>query len=398
MQRLLKVLFLPADDGGCGYHRVRMWDKAFNELGIADSQLLSPGDEEKEVRLAIDSADVVVSRLNTLAYTKLIKKTWPNKVVVFDHDDNTLEVKPSNPSYKDYGTMDIWIDSEDVTKTDFYKQQTMGTKLKMEEKGAIPLWVTGITPGFNRFDNLEQHVGLLYSLLSCDLATSPAPSLTTMWAKYSNFVATIPNCLDFEYYPDVEVKRKRAKGEVRMGWSGGSSHSADWRTVMPVIRRMIKKYPGLKLVISGSYFPENFKDIDKHIEYHAWTKWEAAPYRSKLLDLDFALIPLADDESFNIYKSELKMMEFAALKVPMIIKDQLPYSPFIDKGKNCLAYKTEVELEKCMEKMITKDFPSDMASQAYKWVTSERDIAKVAPKVVGIYKSLLPLKVQESIL
>ena len=221
MKRLLKVLFLPADDGGCGYHRVRMWDKAFSELGVADSQLLDPSLDEKEVRLAIDAADVVVSRLNTLAYIKLIKKTWPNKVVVFDHDDNTLEVKPSNPSYKDFGTMDIWVENKDIKSTDFYKQQTMGVKLQMVEKNAIPLWVTGITPGFNRYMNLEQHVGLIYALLSCNLATSPAPVLTTMWSRYSDFVATIPNCLDMSYYPDVSVKRKRAKGEIRVGWSGG---------------------------------------------------------------------------------------------------------------------------------------------------------------------------------
>lgn len=397
MKRLLKVLFLPADDGGCGYHRIRMWNKAFQDLKVADSQLLDPGEDEKEVRLAIDAADVVVSRLNTLPYLKLIKQTWPNKVVVFDHDDNTLEVKPSNPSYKDYGTMDIWVDSKDVTQTDFYKNQTMGVKLKMEEKGALPLWATGITPGFNRYLNLEQHVGLIYSLLACNLATSPAPTLTTMWARYSDFVATIPNCLDFSYYPDVEVKRKRDKGEIRMGWSGGSSHSADWKSVMPVVKKMIKKYPRLKVVICGSYFPENFKDIEDNVEYHPWTKWEAHAYRMKLMDLDFALIPLADDESFNIYKSELKMMEFAALKIPMIIKDQLPYSPFIEKGKNCLAYKTEAELEKCMEKMIAGLYPTDMVANAYEWVTSERDILKVAPKVVAIYKSLLPTKVQESI-
>lgn len=397
MKRLLKVLFLPADDGGCGYHRVRMWDKAFSELGVADSQLLDSSLDEKEVRLVIDAADVVVSRLNTLAYIKLIKKTWPNKVVVFDHDDNTLEVKPSNPSYKDFGTMDIWVENKDIKSTDFYKQQTMGVKLQMVEKDAIPLWVTGITPGFNRYMNLEQHVGLIYALLSCNLATSPAPVLTTMWSRYSDFVATIPNCLDMSYYPDVSVKRKRAKGEIRVGWSGGSSHSADWKSVMPVIKKMIKKYPKMKLVVCGSYFQENFKEIEKNVEYHPWTKWEAHAYRMKLMDLDFALIPLADDVSFNDYKSELKMMEFAALKVPMIIKDQLPYSPFIVKGENCLAYKTPQELEKCMEKMIARDYPETMVSRAYTWVNQERNIEKIAPRVVEMYKSLLPVKVQETI-
>jgi glycosyltransferase involved in cell wall biosynthesis len=393
--RKLRILWLPADDGGCGHHRVRIWDKAINKLGIADSAILDPGEDEKEVRAAIDSADVVVSRLNTLEYIKLIKQNWPNKVVVFDWDDNTLETKPSNPSYKDFGTQDVWIPMDNPQKTDFYKNATVGTKLKIDERGELPLWVTGITPGFNRFANLEQHTGLLWALQACDLATSPVPTLTEMWSKYADMVAVVVNCLDLSYYPDVEVKRKRKKGEIRVGWSGGSSHSADWKSVMPIMKKLQEKYPKMKLVVAGSYFPENFKDFD--VEYHPWTKWEAHPYRMKLLDLDFAIIPLADDVHFNDYKSELKMMEFAALKVPMIVKDQLPYSPYIKKGHNCLAYKTGEELEKCFDIMVEGKQNDKLIDNAYEWVTNERDVLKIAPDLVKLYYSLLPEKTQEKI-
>lgn len=394
-KRLLRVLWLPADDGGCGYHRVRMFDEAFNRLELAESLVLDPSEDEKEARVAIEYADVVVARLNTTPYTKLIKKTWPNKVVVFDHDDNTLETKPSNPAYKDFGTEDVWVPVDDVKETTAYKEATVGTKLKMEERGEIPLWVTGITQGFNRYNNLDNHMNLIWNLSACNLATSPVPELTQKWGAYSDLVATIPNCLDMRYYPDVEVKRKREKGEIRIGWSGGSSHSMDLRTIVPSIKRLAKNH-NVKLVISGSYFPEVFKQLGDIVEHHPWTKWEAHPYRMKLLDLDFAIIPLADDEFFNKYKSELKMMEFAALKVPMIIKDQLPYSPYIKRGENCLAYKTEEELDKCLDKMVRmKEKEKErMTQNAYRWVREHRDVDKIAPDLVRVYKSLLPEKTQ----
>lgn len=395
MKRKLRILWLPADDGGCGYHRVRIWDKAINELDIAESAILDTGEDEKVVRAAIDSADVVVSRLNTLPYFRLIKENWPRKVVVFDWDDNTLETKPSNPSYKDFGTRDVWVEVKDVKETDYYKNATVGTRLKMDETGMLPLWVTGITPGFNRFTNLEQHTGLLWALQACDLATSPTPVLTEMWSKYADKAAVVVNCLDLSYYPDVEVKRKREKGEIRVGWSGGSSHSADWKSVMPTMRKLQEKYPKMKLVVAGSYFQENFEGFD--IEYHPWTRWEAHPYRMKLLDLDFAVIPLADDVTFNDYKSELKMMEFAALKVPMVIKDQLPYSPYIKKGYNCLAYKTPEELEKCFDIMIKGKQNDKLIDNAYEWVTEKRDVLKIVPDLVRLYASLLPEKTQEKI-
>lgn len=396
--RLLKVLFLPADDGGCGNHRVRMWDTAFRRLKIADSLLINTDTDEKEVREAIESADIVVARLNTLPYIKIIKNNWPDKIVIFDHDDNTLEVKPSNPSYKDFGTMDVWVKTEDYKKTEFYKKASIGVQLKIQEKGALPLWVTGITPEFNRYANLENQVGLLYALTACDVATSPTDTLSELWSRYCDNVMTIPNCLDFSYYPDVEVKRKREEGEIRIGWSGGASHSGDWNTVMPVIKELIKEYPKLKLVINGSNFPEHFKEIEKNLEYHAWTKWEAHPYKLKLLDLDIALIPLAEDEDFNKYKSELKMEEFAALKVPIVVKNQLPYSSYIQDKKNCMAYGTSKELKKALQTLINdKKLRKELATNAYAWVRENRDIDDIAPRVVEAYKQLLPQRIQKEI-
>jgi glycosyltransferase involved in cell wall biosynthesis len=391
-KRLLRVLFLPADDGGCGWHRIRIFNEAFNRLEIADSVLLEPNADEKEAKVAIEYADVVVGRLNTIQYIKLIKKNWPSQVVVFDHDDNTLQTKPSNPAYKDFGTEDVWVPAKDVKETTAYKTATVGTKLKMEREGAIPLWVTGITQGFNRYLNLDQHMYLLWGLQACDLATSPVTSLTSMWGQYSDLVATVPNCLDFRYYPDVEVKGK--KKEIRIGWSGGSSHSMDLRTIIPSIKKLAKKHD-IKLVISGSHFSEIFNQLGDIVEFHPWTKWEAHPYRMKLLDLDFAIIPLADDEHFNKYKSELKMMEFAALKVPMIIKDQLPYSDYIKRGENCLAYKTEEELGKCLELMVKGKDKDKMVKNAYEWVRTHRDVEKIAKDLVKVYKGLLPEETQK---
>jgi len=393
-KRLLRVLWLPADDGGCGHHRIRMFDEAFNRLKLADSTLLDPREDEKDVRAAIEYADVVVGRLNTTEYIRLIKQNWPNKVVVFDHDDNTLELKPTNPSYKDFGTEDVWVPMANVKETDFYKKASVAVKLKIEEKQAIPLWVTGITDGFNRYVNVQQHMNLLFDLAVCTLATSPVQKLTELWGMYASKVAVIPNCIDFRYYPDVEVKKKREKGEIRIGWNGGSSHSADLKTIIPSIKRLKEKHKGLKLVICGSYFPELFDSMKDIVEYHPWTKWEAAPFRMKLLDLDMGIIPLADDEHFNEYKSELKMIEFGALRIPMIVKDQLPYSPYIKKGENCLAYKTPEEFEKCVELMIEKKNKQSIIDSAYEWVLNHRNIDKIAPDVVKVYKDLLPEKTQ----
>jgi hypothetical protein len=81
----------------------------------------------------------------------------------------------------------------------------------------------------------------------------------------------------------------------------------------------------------------------------------------------------------------------------MIVKDQLPYSPYIKKGHNCLAYKTGEELEKCFDIMVEGKQNDKLIDNAYEWVTNERDVLKIAPDLVKLYYSLLPEKTQEKI-
>ena len=386
--RKLRVLWLPADDGGCGYHRVKIFNEALNRLGIAESGILKVGQEH--IEQLVEASDVIVGRLNTYEFIKIVKESWPDKVVVFDWDDNTLEVSPSNTAYKEFGSKDVWVKVDNVKDTEFYKNAPEKQKSVIEQNG-LPLWVTGITEGFNRYANLSQHTNLLWCLQACDLATSPTPTLTALWDKYAEKSAVVSNCLDLGFYPDVRVERKRDKGEIRLGWSGGSSHSGDWKDAVPVLEKLSKKY-NLKIVMAGSSYPEHFKGLN--IEFHPWVSSDAHPYRMKLLDLDFALIPLADTD-FNSYKSELKMMEFAALRVPMIVKDQLPYSPYIKD--RAIPYKNAKELEEAVERLIKNPGQKDMVKNAYKWVSEERNVDLLAPRLVELYRSLLPESVQRKI-
>jgi len=141
---------------------------------------------------------------------------------------------------------------------------------------------------------------------------------------------------------------------------------------------------GFRKEITSKYLTKGIdledKAIDKAIEW---------------LDLDFAIIPLADDTSFNDFKSELKMMEFAALKVPMIVKDQLPYSPYIEG--NAIGYKTPQDLEGAIERLIKNPGQKDMVKSAYKWVSEKRNVDLLAPDLIKLYASLLPEKTREKI-
>ncbi|HOW16634.1 MAG TPA: hypothetical protein PK443_02870, partial [bacterium] len=145
-KRPLQVLFLPIDDGGCGWYRIRQFDEAFKFREDVRSYLMDGKEEaEKQVEM-INAADIVVGRLGDYQYFKLIKEDIaPDKKMVFDHDDNTMEVLPTSEHYKEFGTEDAWA--------------LLNGNLK-------PVWVTGLTEDFNRYKNLSSQMNLLYILAS----------------------------------------------------------------------------------------------------------------------------------------------------------------------------------------------------------------------------------------
>ena len=382
-KRPLQVLFLPIDDGGCGWYRIRQFDEAFKFRDDVKSYLMD-GKEPSEKQLElIKSADVIVGRLYDYQYFKLIKEEIdPNKKIVFDHDDNTMEVLPTSEHYKEFGTEDAWA--------------LVNGNLK-------PIWVTGLTEGFNRYKNLSLQMNLLYILASADLITSPVQKLLDFYQQFgSRDVKTgiVHNALNFDLYPEGEfVPKDKKRGEIRIGWQGGISHLGDWEEIKEPLAKVLADYPEVTLHIMGSYYRNQFKDFEDRITRYPWYPFKAYTYRLKTLGLDGAIIPL-EDKPFNEYKSEVKFTEFTALGVPSVVKNMLPYSLVVNE-KNSYPYKNKEEFEVKFRAML-EDIKSGKAQnkviEGKKWVKEERSLEKEAGEVVKLYKSILPEETQRELI
>jgi len=382
-KRPLQVLFLPADEGGCGWYRIRQFDEAFKFRDDVRSYLMD-GKEETDKQLEmINSADVVVGRLSDYQYFKLIKEEIaPDKKIVFDHDDNTMDVLPTSEHYKEFGTEDAWA--------------LVNGNLK-------PIWVTGLTEGFNRYKNLSLQMNLLYILASADLITSPVQKLLDLYQQFgSRDVKTgiVHNALNFDLYPEGEfVPKDKKRGEIRIGWQGGISHLGDWEEIKEPMAKVLADYPEVTLHIMGSYYRNQFKDFEDRITRYPWYPFKAYTYRLKTLGLDGAIIPL-ENKPFNEYKSEVKFTEFTALGVPSVVKNMLPYSLVINEG-NSYPYKDNKEFEEQFRALI-EDIKSGKAQnkviEGKKWVKRERSLEKEAGEVVKLYKSILPEDTQRELI
>jgi len=342
------------------------------------------GKEEagKQVEM-INAADIVVGRLGDYQYFKLIKEDIaPDKKMVFDHDDNTMEVLPTSEHYKEFGTEDAWA---------------------LLEGNLKPIWVTGLTEGFNRYKNLSSQMSLLYILACADLITAPVQKLLDFYLQFGSKEVkggVVHNALNPDLYPEGEfIPKDKKKGEIRIGWQGGVSHMGDWEEIKEPLARVLKDYPEVTLHILGSYYKNQFKEVKDRITRYPWYPFRGYTFRLKTLGLDGAIIPLEDKE-FNEYKSEVKFTEFTALGVPCVVKNMLPYSEVITE-QNSYPYKDNKEFEEKLRAML-EDIKSGKAQnkviEGKKWVKEERSLEKEAGEVVKLYKSILPEETQRELI
>ena len=162
---------------------------------------------------------------------------------------------------------------------------------------------------------------------------------------------------------------------------------------------MLKDYPDVTLHIVGSYYKNQFKEVEDRITRYPWYPFRAYTFKLKTLGLDGAIIPL-EDKSFNEYKSEIKFVEFTALGVPSVVKNMLPYSLVINND-NSYPYKDNEEFEKQLRAMI-EDIKAKKTQNKVKigqeWVKKERSLTKEAGELVKLYKSILPEETQRELL
>jgi hypothetical protein len=382
-KRPLQVLFLPVDDGGCGWYRIRQFDEAFKFRDDVRSYLMDGKEEANKQVEMINSADVVVGRLGDYQYFKMIKEEIaPDKKVVFDHDDNTMEVLPTSEHYKEFGTEDAWA---------------------LVEGNLKPIWVTGLTEGFNRYRNLSSQMNLLYILACADLITSPVQKLLDFYLQFGSKEVKggiVHNALNFDLYPEGKFMPKdKKKNEIRIGWQGGVSHMGDWEEIKEPLARVLADYPEVTLHILGSYYKNQFKEFENRITRYPWYPFRGYTFRLKTLGLDGAIIPL-ESKPFNEFKSEIKFTEFTQLGVPSVVKNMLPYSEVITE-QNSYPYKDNVEFEvklRALLEDIKKGRAQNKVVEGKKWVKKDRDIAKEAGSLVQLYKSILPEDTQRELL
>jgi glycosyltransferase involved in cell wall biosynthesis len=110
-------------------------------------------------------------------------------------------------------------------------------------------------------------------------------------------------------------------GAVTLGYlSGSATHDRDLASIAPVLGSLLDAYPGVRLLLVGPVrTPAELATLEAagRVDRHPFLPWQCLPY---LLAnrVDINLAPLDPSRDFNQAKSEVKLLEAAAVSLPTI--------------------------------------------------------------------------------
>lgn len=350
----LKALFVQTTNSGIAFYRMHnfvvsahrraifdahhlWWQKDLHTLHPWETDIRNPEMMwriTKEMQDWLVMSDVVIFQMlhleSGLELLRAMKDMCPTKPIFAETDDNFL----STPDYNSAG--------------EFYNDP--GSEMR---RVAIA--------------QFKESDGMIVS----------TPYLKDLYSEFNSNIHVVPNCIDFEIW---DKTHKKNKSGIRIGWMGGANHDEDLRIVAPIIPRIVKQFKEVKFVFVHG-LPSFMRGIEG-VEYvKSWAKIDKYPQKIAEQDFDIGIAPLVDN-AFNRGKSNLRWLEYSALRIPTIASNVGHFAETIKNGVDgylvddekqweerlielILDKKKRIEMGKAANARIRKDFNTDIVTKTY---------------------------------
>lgn len=375
-----RVAFIPNQNAGVNYYRMATWAFEMRKYRNVEAALygfqyhsldVSPWEYElqfdEEIRRRVDGlceiADAVV--WHPLHYAHSVEffnqmKVKHGKPFFIETDDNFLDVPPWNEAFGAYG------------------------------------------PGaFHRKMAVESMVnadGLILSTpqLLKTYTTDPFP--------FNSNAKVVENSLDFKgdagFFGWDKVSVRKHRG-VKIGWIGGRTHFNDLMMIAPALRILLEKYRNsVSLVLVNSAlklsceaqslrYPfeglPNVTEIERSVDINRYAPFAAS------FGFDIGIAPLVDC-NFNRSKSNLRWLEYSAMKIPCVASDLNHFRETIKHGEDGFVVEDnelDVWLSTLEKLVLDENLRSRVGQAAYKRVKNDFNVKRNAPQYLRYLKSVV---------
>lgn len=298
----MKVGVYPADLSGCGHYRIIWPAQAVQAAGV----------------------DVTIEPVGRLEQLGLVSALNPStrrrRVVMAQRPDYDVVVIQRPVSYRYAGAIPLW--------------QRQGVKVVVDlddDLSALDPSHVGFT-GYHPSKSPNENWRLLHE--ACQLAdrvTVTTKALADRYRPASGDVVIIPNAVP-AHFLDVSVDRLRNT----IVWTGTTAtHPGDLRVVGNSLARLLRARPWrIRVVGPGDGVAGDLGVMPAKVETTGWVS--ILDYPTVMAGHQLGIVPLRLTP-FNQAKSWLKMLEFAALGVPVVASPTDPNQLLHAEGVGMLA-------------------------------------------------------------
>lgn len=201
----------------------------------------------------------------------------------------------------------------------------------------------------------------------------------------------VPNTIDFDLWDGCisdNKMEKKGDGVVRIAYTGCGNHNGDIEIIVPVLQSILDEHENVEVI-----FAEDFECLKKinSPRLKVIKRWEDIinfPSMLKGWDFDIGIAPLKDNE-FNRAKSNLRWLEYSALKKPCVMSDVRPFRECIKNGEDGFLANSKVVWYEMLKRLIKdEEMRKSVGMAAYTRVKNEYNMDIQALKYASILKEI----------
>lgn len=342
--------------------------------------------------------DVLVSQMQG-AYEHSARMVCQAKMkpLILDLDDDILSLDRSNPNYQTWHRFDG--KPELIMDIPYGEENSETWKENAKKWGAVIIqrgdkwFLVGHSMNFVK--------NVIEEIKAAALVTVSTKRLAEVYSRFNENVLVVPNSIDFDWWP---ANNRKNDGFIRLGLFGSNTHFKDWQEIGEVLVKILAEFPNVKLCYNSWFkiteakqggtlaeqkktpqFPDYFDKLGL-IEHPQVEIYEGVDIQlwSKALSnvgIDIGLAPLAST-TFNRAKSNLKYLEFSALKIPGVYEKLDPYQDDVKHGVNGLLASHPADWYSCIKRLIEDESMRRlMGNRAYADVKERYDQKNISAKL-----------------
>lgn len=222
------------------------------------------------------------------------------------------------------------------------------------------------------------------------------PFLKKLYGEYNDNIHLMQNSLDFGIWDKVAVKRHKY---TRIGWIGGRTHVKDLLIVAPVLREILEKRKDVWFYVINSALKASAEAQGEDWALHGlpnvyYTDRNAPinlyPRFMSHFNFDIGIAPL-EDCNFNRGKSNLRWLEYSALKIPTVATKISHFEQTVTHGRDGLLVKNNdlKAWKRNLEDLIDDDsLRRALGRNAYNTVKNSFNVRKTSASYLKLLKEI----------